>query len=239
MSNITVRVLYAVAAVLFVFFIRERLKRCTLKCVFLKTAVSLVFVSVAVLAVFSENLTGLSGVMAVLITVGLVSGLTGDIWLDLKFVFPDKDSAFTMAGFICFGVEHILIIIGILVRFGQGMHPILIVLAFGISTGVSLTNLSFEKKFGYNYDSMKGAVAGYGIVIFSMLLTTGFLNLYTQKFVPALVLIFTGAILFVFSDMILSGNYFKKGRNRSIDILLIHLSYYPAQFLIATSLVFL
>ena len=41
------------------------------------------------------------------------------------------------------------------------------------------------------------------------------------------------------SDLILSGTYFGVGKERPVDLALNYLSYYPAQFLIASALVFL
>ena len=52
-------------------------------------------------------------------------------------------------------------------------------------------------------------------------------------------LFFAGAVLFAVSDLILSGTYFGEGRERPVNLLLNYLSYYPAQFLIAYSLLYL
>ena len=56
--------------------------------------------------------------------------------------------------------------------------------------------------------------------------------------VTTLNLIFIGSILFALSDLVLSGTYFG-GKERPVDIILNYLTYYPAQFLIALSLLFL
>ena len=54
----------------------------------------------------------------------------------------------------------------------------------------------------------------------------------------ALNLLFAGAILFTASDLVLSGTYFGTGHERPIDFVLNYFTYYPAQFLIATALMF-
>ncbi|MBE7007859.1 MAG: hypothetical protein E7422_01715, partial [Ruminococcaceae bacterium] len=48
--------------------------------------------------------------------------------------------------------------------------------------------------------------------------------------------IFLGSLLFAASDLILSGTYFGKGKDRPVDIITNYLTYYPAQYLIALSL---
>ena len=45
-------------------------------------------------------------------------------------------------------------------------------------------------------------------------------------------------MLFAISDLVLSGTYFGKGKERPIDLLLNYLFYYGAQFVIAWSLLF-
>ncbi len=50
---------------------------------------------------------------------------------------------------------------------------------------------------------------------------------------------FAGGIFFLISDLILSGTYFGEGKNRPVDIIINHVTYYIAQFLIASSLLFL
>ena len=97
--------------IILVLYVREKIHGCTLKAVFLKTAVSVVFVSVAVTA-------GSSAAVAPFIIMGLLFGLLGDIWLDLKYVFPSQDETFTYAGFLVFGIGHILYITGLLVQYG-------------------------------------------------------------------------------------------------------------------------
>ena len=51
-------------------------------------------------------------------------------------------------------------------------------------------------------------------------------------------LLFIGGVFFALSDLILSGTYFGVGKERPVDLALNYLTYYPAQFLIASALVF-
>ena len=52
-------------------------------------------------------------------------------------------------------------------------------------------------------------------------------------------LLFIGGVFFAISDLILSGTYFGVGKERPIDLTLNYITYYTAQFLIASALVFL
>ena len=52
-------------------------------------------------------------------------------------------------------------------------------------------------------------------------------------------LFFIGGVLFMISDLILNGTYFGEGKERPVDIATNYLTYYSAQFLIASSLMFL
>ena len=52
-------------------------------------------------------------------------------------------------------------------------------------------------------------------------------------------LFFIGAVLFALSDLVLSGTYFGVGKDRPADLIANYLLYYPAQYLIALSLLFL
>jgi len=46
-------------------------------------------------------------------------------------------------------------------------------------------------------------------------------------------------VLFTASDLVLSKTYFGEGHERPIDFILNYFTYYPAQFLIASSLMFM
>ena len=78
----------------------------------------------------------------------------------------------------------------------------------------------------------------YGVLLFSTLLLSGSLALSYEWSEAALNLLFAGAVLFTASDLVLSGTYFGTGQERPINFILNYFTYYPAQFLIATALMF-
>jgi len=52
-------------------------------------------------------------------------------------------------------------------------------------------------------------------------------------------MMFAGGLLFTISDLILSGTYFGKGKERPVDIITNSVSYYAAQFVIALAMFFI
>ena len=164
-------------------------------------------------------------------------GLLGDVWLDLKYVFPEKDVPFTYAGFCVFGIGHMLYLAGMLLRFWPAGRPMYVLLPFLLAALLSAGNALLEKPMRLRYGKFKPVVIAYGFLLFSTVLVSGSLALANGWQVPALNLLFMGGILFALSDLILSGTYFGTGRDRPIDIALNYITYYAAQFLIASALV--
>lgn len=231
-------ILIICAAVALVLYVREKIKAYSLKAVLIKSVVSALFIAVGLYGLFGPAQYGDGFPAGVFIIMGLVCGLLGDIWLDLKYVFPEQDLLFTYAGFAAFGVGHVLYIAGMLVRFFPpgGMAYVLVPIALAIV--VSFINAALEKPMKLNYGRMKPTVIAYGALLFSTLLLSGSLALSYGWQEPALNLMFAGAILFTISDLVLSGTYFGTGHERPIDFVLNYFTYYPAQFLIATALMF-
>ena len=228
-------VLISAGTVSLILYIREKLKAYTLKSVFWKTFVSVLFLAVALCAWYGS---GCMHIMGVLIILGLIFGLLGDIWLDLKYVYPEHDDIFTYAGFASFSVGHILLIAGMLLRYRPEGKPLYIILPILLTILVSAGNIMMEKVMKLDFGKMRKIVFGYGAILFSTVLISGSLALYHGWQVTTLNIIFIGSILFALSDLVLSGTYFG-GKERPVDIILNYLTYYPAQFLIAFSLLFL
>ena len=227
--------LIACGVIALVLYVREKIAAYSVKAVLLKSVVSVLFIAVGLLGLASsEN----PDPMGVLIVMGLVCGLLGDIWLDLKYVFPEQDEPFTYAGFAAFGVGHVFYIAGLLVRFFPSDNQAYVLVPFVLAIVVSIGNVALEKPMKLDYGRMKPVVVGYGILLFSTLAISGSLALCYEWREPALNIFFAGAVLFTLSDLVLSGTYFGKGHERPIDFVLNYFTYYPAQFLIATALMF-
>ena len=218
--------LLVLGAIALAVYIPEKIRGYTLKAVFKKSIVSVLFVAVAAAA-------GSSAPLAPFVTVGLTFGLLGDIWLDLKYVFPLYDEILTYAGFSVFGIGHILYITGLIRQYGTGRFLVLSFVLAAIAAGMVA---AMERPMKLVYGRMRKAVILYGFALFSTVFVSG--NLLLSAGGMALRLFFTGGVMFAVSDLILSGTYFGTGKDRPADIIANYLFYYGGQFLIAYSLMF-
>lgn len=232
-------VLLALGVITLFLYIREKVKACSLKAAILKSVVSVFFISVAVCALVMANPQDNALVTGALIIVGLIFGLLGDIWLDLKYVFPERDEPFSYAGFTVFGVGHILYMTGMLLSYFPKGRPMWAIVPLVLAVLMSFGNMFLEKPMKLNYGKMKPICIAYGILLFGTLLLSGSLALCYGWQEKMLNFMFIGAVLFTLSDLVLSGTYFGVGKDRPVDIILNYLTYYPAQLVIALSILFL
>ena len=232
-------VLIALGALAVILYVREKLRAYSVRAVVLKSFASALFCAVAVCGWYAASRSGTVSPLGVFAVLGLLFGLLGDIWLDLKYVFPEQDGPFTHAGFLVFGVGHVLYMTGLVVQFSLPGKAgwVLLPICFGVLLGFG--NAVLEKPMKLRYGKMKPVVIAYGALLFSMVLLSGALALLHRWQEPALDLFFAGGVLFALSDLVLSGTYFGVGKDRPVDIILNYIFYYGGQFLIAFSLAFL
>ena len=209
-------ILLCAGAIALVWYIREKLRAYSLKAVYLKTLVSVLFVAVGVYGAYRSAGAGEEALLCPFVLMGLLFGLLGDIWLDLKYVFPEKDEPFTYAGFLVFGIGHILYVAGLLLNWPPVGKPLTAILPILLALLVSVGNAVLEKPMGLCYGKMKPTVIVYGFLLFSTVTVSGALAMDHGWQVPALNLIFAGGILFALSDLVLSGTYFGKGKDRPV-----------------------
>ncbi len=217
-------------------FLSQKLRGPSLKAAFAKSVVSALFVATALCGCFSAAVHRQPPVFGAFVIPGLVFGLMGDVWLDLKFVYPADDAPLTYAGFACFGVGHILYQLGLIRGFYTHGTPGFVLVPMGLALLLTLANAALEKPMKLRFGAMKPVVIAYGFLLFFTVALSGALALQNRWQQPALNVFFIGSVLFMLSDLILSGTYFGEGKDRPVDLLLNYLTYYPAQFLIALSL---
>ena len=216
-------------------FLFEKVKAYSLKEVFLKTGTSLLFIALAIYAMTQSGLTR----FPYFAIAALICGMLGDIALDLKYVYKEKDFEYTLAGFIAFGVGHILYITGMFLEFynGQSVLYIIIPLVFGLLMGPM--TLLVGKLCRCEYGKIKPVAFIYAVLLFSMV-ATGFSLWVMSNFTnTGLLMMFVGGMLFAISDLILNLTYFSEGHEKPFDLISNAVTYYAAQYIIAFSILFL
>lgn len=222
-------------AIALVIYLCEKCRRYSLKGVLIKSVVSLLFVLVAITATIQNPNHTLNG----FVIFGLVLGLLGDIWLDLKYVYPKDDKTYTYAGFIVFGIGHIFMVVGLLLEFFSGGNYLYFLIPIGGSILFSLLNFVLAKPLKLDFKDLKVIVGIYAFLLALNPATALLVCIHTGWQNVTAIMILGGGISFAISDLVLSGTYFGQGKERPIDFILNYLTYYGAQFVIAFSLMFL
>ena len=228
-------ILIALGAIALVFYLLEKCKRYSLKGVLIKTIVSLLFIATALAGTIQNQ----GHILNNFIIAGLILGLLGDIFLDLKYVYPNDDKPYTYAGFIVFGIGHILFIIGMLLQFFGGGNMLYFLIPVGGALAFAFINLLTEKPMGLAFKDLKLIVCIYAFILALNPFTSLLLCIHTGWSNPSIIMLFVGGILFAVSDLVLSKTYFGEGHEKPLDFILNYLTYYGAQFIIAFSLLFL
>ena len=217
------------------FYLLEKCNNYSLKGVLLKSIVSLLFLATALAAAFQNG----SHPLNIFIIAGLILGLLGDIWLDLKYVYPKDDKLYTYAGFAVFGVGHILYITGMMLEFFQDGNMLYFLIPIGGAAVFAIANLFLSKVMKLDFKDLKWVVTAYAFLLASNPATALMLCIHTSWQQPALIMLLVGGVLFAISDLVLSNTYFGEDHEKPIDFILNYLTYYGAQFVIAFSLFFL
>lgn len=213
-------------------FLVLRVQRGGIAALYAKAVASLCFIATAIAAT-NENRLFLD--FGSWMTFGLVFGLLGDVWLDLKWIYlQDKDS-YLYSGFIFFLLGHVCFVTAV---FKVGPYtPSSLVVAFAAALVIAFVAILMEKPLKMHYGKFKWIVFLYSFMLaltmtmaMTLAVITGFDKMWTVMSV--------GGLLFLLSDLVLSGMYFGEGKNTSFNIVLNHTLYYAAQFIMAATVLF-
>ena len=213
-------------------FLVLRVKRGGIAALYAKAVASLCFIATAIAAT-NENRLFLD--FGSFMTFGLVFGLLGDVWLDLKWIYlQDKDS-YLYSGFIFFLLGHVCFVTAV---FKVGPYtPSSLIVAFAAALVIAFVAILMEKPLKMHYGKFKWIVFLYSFMLaltmtmaMTLAVITGFEKMWTVMSV--------GGLLFLLSDLVLSGMYFGEGKNTSFNVILNHALYYAAQFIMAATVLF-
>ena len=226
-------VVFVVLSMLFcVAFCVLRAEKATGFSLTLKTLASLAFIFAGIIAL---QVIGFS-VVGLLILLGMICGLAGDILLDLKVMYPARNTALFLSGTASFAVGHafyfsatLLYILPISTAMLAWALPVAVVLA----VMATLAILFASKKMGMDFQNVKWAVIAYSIILTFMFFFTVFVAIYS----PIFWIFAGGMLLFLLSDLVLSMQYFG-GRGEKIFIYINHILYYLAQCMFALFMIF-
>ena len=228
-------ILMSLSTLTLAYFLFEKIKAYSLKAVFIKTICSLLFIGLGIYSFYHSGFHRFSpfAIMA------LVFGMLGDIFLEMKYVFREKDKEFTRSGFLVFGIGHILYVIGMFLEFFHDHNVLFIIVPLLLAIVMGALCIILEKPFKVKYDDFKWICFAYAITLFatsfsafSLWMANGFNN-------TTLLLVFIGGVFFAISDLILNTTYFGEGHEKPFDLISNTVTYYIAQNLIAFSLFFL
>jgi len=219
-------------------YIVLRIKRKHVSAIILKISTSVLFLlttGISVLmssgAVWEQSKYLFLGVLF-----GQVCGLLGDYWLDMKDMHTKHHDTYVFAGFTSFLIGHLFFVAGLLVTYGFGTQTLLFIAGAGLLLCAGV--LATEKPMKLKYGKFKGISAGYSFVFGVSIAAALFSWLYGGKNPQALVMA-VGLVVFLLSDLVLSGTYFGEGKDKPIDYTLNYIFYYGGQFTIALSLLWI
>ena len=219
-----------------IIFLTKRTARVTFDVVAIKSLASMGFVLAAIFFFIGNEFC--PDYLGAFTIGGACFGMLGDIVLDLKYSKLNDADRCTNIGFWSFLIGHIFYSVAMVSAYGVELTNIICV-AIGIIAGIVIA-VATEKIMKLEYGKFKKITILYTAVL---CMTLGFAGGYTITECYSLhsVLLNVGFALFVFSDAFLAGLYFSKkeeDRTNRTAIVLNHLTYFAAQYIIALSLAF-
>ncbi len=214
-----------------ILFIALRVKKVSVPVLITKAAASVFFISTACAALAVNSMALNYGLLVI---IGLVCGLLGDIWLDLKYVYLQDREVYLYAGFYSFFVGHLFFLAAIFSHYNW--TAVTLVLSIVPALIGAAATVAMEKPMKLIYGKFKLTCFIYGFILMAVAASSIVAAVVTGETVWIFMSI--GGMLFVLSDVMLSGTYFGEGKNTPVYIVANHVLYYAAQFVIASSVLF-
>lgn len=226
--------LLAIGITATIIFLVLRVKKGGIAALYAKAIASCCFIATA-LAAMNRNRVFLE--FGTLILAGLILGMLGDIWLDLKWIYLQDKNSYLYAGFISFLLGHLCFITAIFRS--APWNSFSIIMSIVLALVIGLIALLMEKPLKMKYGKFKLIVFLYSCTL-ALTMTASMMTAYITKFkLSAWIVMSVGALLFLLSDLVLSGMYFGENKNTKGNIILNHTLYYAAQFCMAATILFI
>lgn len=227
-------VLLAIGITATIVFLVLRVKKGGIAALYAKAIASCCFIATA-LAAMNRNRVFLE--FGTLILAGLILGMLGDIWLDLKWIYLQDKNSYLYAGFISFLLGHLCFITAIFRSAPWNSFSIIMSIVLALVIGVIA--ILMEKPLKMKYGKFKLIVFLYSCTL-ALTMTASMMTAYITEFkLTAWIVMSVGALLFLLSDLVLSGMYFGENKNTKGNIILNHTLYYAAQFCMAATILFI
>lgn len=229
----SIYLIFPILAVVFaaIFTVRRSVKTDAVS-LLLKAVASLCFILLG----FAGKMFGSStSAVTLFILAGLVCGLVGDIFLDLKFVYPQDETIHTFSGFGAFILGHLFYMLYLFLFMNVQTTLLLISIGVGILAGILI--YATPKLMKLDYGKYRLISSCYAALLVFVTVYALLLEIAGGHSLSRL-LFGIGLVLFLISDLILSQIYFGANKNTTLNKALNHATYYAGQILIAMSVFF-
>ena len=149
-----------------IFFLKMRVKKASPGALYAKAITSVAFI-LSWLVLARQNMNG----FAMFIGGGLLFGLLGDIFLDLKFCYPVDDDVFTKQGFLSFAVGHVFYILAVIYGVSGSFSIKALLCALGVAVIAALVVFFGEKAMQLHYGDYKIISTLYGALMYAGMTT--------------------------------------------------------------------
>ncbi len=202
--------------------------------VLIKSLVSVFYIATAAFAIAERPETIKYGIM---IIIGGVFGLLGDVYLDQKWIHKESNDDYLRMGFSVFALGHLFYVYAIQSVVEISLKDMIIPAALAV--GFPLLNECLKKPLKQDFGKFRGFVFFYGMVLSFMVALSG-VAYYRTGSKAFLIYLIAGLFFFV-SDIILSAIYFTKdGKKVTVTRFILNIiAYYVAQYLIAITTYFI
>ena len=176
----------------------------------------------------------------VLVLLGLIFGMLGDVFLGFKYITTKTKKLWILLGMFAFAAGHIFYLVSYFVEYYVPGNVLFIILPFVIAACTVCVYLVIAKKVGIDFGKKMLPYAIFYIFCLTSMVTSSLFMAILHKFaITTSIMIFIGAVFFATSDFMLTGAYFKPGDRPKAYLAIYSFCYYVAQFLIAFSIFFL